>query len=73
MKMRFIDYFDRISIIHLPERTDRYEALECELKCIDIDIKHPKVRNPLRAPARRRLRLHFQGRLRQLPEPLQHP
>jgi glycosyl transferase family 25 len=46
MKMKFIDYFDRISIIHLPERADRYEALERELKSIDIDVKHPKVRIP---------------------------
>lgn len=44
VKMKFIDYFDRISIIHLPERTDRYQALERELK--SIDIKHPKVRIP---------------------------
>ena len=44
--MKFIDYFNRISIIHLPERTDRYRSLERELKSIDIDIKHPEVRIP---------------------------
>lgn len=41
--MRLIDYFDRISIIHLQERTDRYRALVGELRRMRISIADPKV------------------------------
>ncbi len=44
--MRLIDYFDRLYIIHLPERTDRYQALRRELSQIGIRIDSPKVRIP---------------------------
>ncbi len=45
-RMRLIDYFDRLYIIHLPERTDRYQALSRELARIGIRIDSPKVRIP---------------------------
>lgn len=48
--MQLIDFFDRIYIIHLPERVDRYQALSRELASLGIDIKDPKVRLP--APPR---------------------
>jgi glycosyl transferase, family 25 len=41
--MNLYEYFDRISIIHLPERTDRYRALSKELRSLSIDIERPKV------------------------------
>lgn len=41
-----IDYFDRLYIIHLPEREDRYAALKQELAGLGIDIKDSKVRIP---------------------------
>jgi glycosyl transferase, family 25 len=44
--MRLIDYFERLYIIHLPERTDRYQALSHELAAIGIDITGPKVQLP---------------------------
>ncbi|MDX2240114.1 MAG: hypothetical protein NW224_05465 [Leptolyngbyaceae cyanobacterium bins.302] len=44
--MRLIEYVDRVYIIHLPERTDRYKALKGELRNIGIDIHHPKVQFP---------------------------
>jgi hypothetical protein len=44
--MRLIDLIERIYIIHLPERTDRYQALKAELANIGIDINHPKVHLP---------------------------
>jgi GR25 family glycosyltransferase involved in LPS biosynthesis len=44
--MRLYDYFDRIAIIHLPNRLDRYQSLSSELSAIDIDIKQPKVQIP---------------------------
>lgn len=44
--MRLIDFFDRIYVIHLPERVDRYHALQGELANIGIDIRDPKVRFP---------------------------
>ena len=40
--MNLYDYFDRISIIHLPERKDRYDALSKELRKPGIDIQGPK-------------------------------
>jgi hypothetical protein len=44
--MTLIDYFDRVSIIHLPEREDRYRALGRELRRLGIDIGGPKVEIP---------------------------
>jgi len=44
--MNLYDYFDRISIIHLPERKDRYDALSKELRALDIDIRGSKVDIP---------------------------
>jgi|ERR1017187_4406488 GR25 family glycosyltransferase involved in LPS biosynthesis len=44
--MKLIDYFDRACVIHLPDRTDRYRALESELKLIGVDIGGPKVQIP---------------------------
>jgi len=44
--MALYDYFDRISIIHLPERQDRYRSLSAELNDIGIDIHQPKVHIP---------------------------
>lgn len=41
--MELYDYFDRIAIIHLPERTDRYRALRRELARAGIDIHGSKV------------------------------
>ena len=38
-----LDYFERLYIIHLPERVDRYRALGAELANIGIDIQDPKV------------------------------
>lgn len=41
-----LDYFDRLYIIHLPEREDRYQALKQELAHIGIDIEAANVRIP---------------------------
>ena len=41
--MRLIDYFERVYIIHLPERLDRYQSLSRELAAVGIDIKGAKV------------------------------
>jgi glycosyl transferase, family 25 len=41
-----LDYFDRVAIIHLPERKDRYRAMRRELAGIGIDIRSPKVSMP---------------------------
>ncbi len=41
-----LDYFERLYIIHLPERVDRYRALGTELLNIGIDIQDPKVYIP---------------------------
>ena len=41
--MELLDYFDRVAIIHLPDRVDRYRTLRTELSRIDIDIDGPKV------------------------------
>ncbi len=47
-----LDYFNRLYIIHLPERVDRYKALRSELMPLGIDIEDPKVRivDPPRPP-----------------------
>jgi len=41
--MSILDYFDRLAIIHLPERDDRLRALTRELSGIGIDIRSSKV------------------------------
>jgi glycosyl transferase, family 25 len=45
-KGALFEYFDRIEIIHLPERTDRFAALRSELAHVGLDIDGPKVRIP---------------------------
>ena len=44
--MGILDYFDRLAIIHLPAREDRFRALSRELSRIGIDINGPKVSIP---------------------------
>jgi glycosyl transferase, family 25 len=44
--MALYDYFDRIAIIHLPERKDRYDSLARELRALGADIRQPKVEIP---------------------------
>jgi glycosyl transferase, family 25 len=46
MRMRILDYFDRVAIIHLPDRDDRLRALTKELSKVEIDINDPKVTIP---------------------------
>lgn len=41
--MGLLDYFNRLAIIHLPDRDDRLRALTRELRACGIDIKDPKV------------------------------
>jgi hypothetical protein len=40
-------YFDRISVIHLPARVDRFRALRSELSRLDVDIGNPKIVFPV--------------------------
>jgi glycosyl transferase family 25 len=40
------DYFDRIGVIHLRERTDRYRALGAELSRVGLSLNHSKVSIP---------------------------
>jgi glycosyl transferase family 25 len=44
--MSILNYFDRLAIVHLPARQDRFRALERELARIGIDINDPKVTIP---------------------------
>ena len=44
--MEILDYFDRLAIVHLPDREDRLRALARELARIGVDIKSPKVTMP---------------------------
>ena len=44
--MEILDYFDRLAIIHLPDRDDRLRALTKELSRIGVDIDSPKVTIP---------------------------
>jgi glycosyl transferase family 25 len=44
--MGILDYFDRLAIIHLPDRDDRLRALTKELSKAGIDIDSPKVTIP---------------------------
>lgn len=44
--MNLSEYFDRIAIVHLPERTDRFESLSIELRHLGIDIQDPKIDIP---------------------------
>jgi glycosyl transferase, family 25 len=41
--MGLLDYFNRLAIIHLPDRDDRLRALIKELRACGIDINDPKV------------------------------
>jgi glycosyl transferase, family 25 len=41
--MNLLDYFDRVSIIHLRMRADRYRDLVRELLRLNIEITNPKV------------------------------
>src|SRR5882672_2278555 len=41
-----LNYFDRLSIVHLPERTDRLASLIIELSTIGIDVKNAKIHIP---------------------------
>jgi len=41
--MNLLDYFDRVSIVHLKERTDRYSSLVAELRRLGIEITDSKV------------------------------
>ena len=41
-----LDYFDRLAIIHLPDRVDRFRAIRRELASIGVDINDPKVSIP---------------------------
>ena len=43
LRTEILDYFDRLAIIHLPEREDRMRALRAELSRIGIDVHSPKV------------------------------
>jgi glycosyl transferase, family 25 len=44
--MTLLDYFDRICIIHLKARADRYRELARELRRLGIEITHGKVLLP---------------------------
>jgi glycosyl transferase, family 25 len=44
--MNFYEYFDRIAVIHLPERRDRFKSLSAELQGMGIDIGQPKIQVP---------------------------
>lgn len=44
--MTLYDYFNRIGIIHLPNRLDRFQSVSLELRNIGIDIRQPKVHIP---------------------------
>jgi glycosyl transferase family 25 len=46
IRVGILDYFDRLAIIHLPEREDRFRALRRELASIGIDLNDPKVSIP---------------------------
>jgi glycosyl transferase family 25 len=46
MQGALFDYFDRISIIHMPARTDRLSALDLELARVGLNIHDPKVSIP---------------------------
>jgi glycosyl transferase, family 25 len=44
--MEILDYFDRLAIVHLPDREDRLRALTKELARCGVDINSPKVVMP---------------------------
>jgi hypothetical protein len=44
--MGLYEYFDRIAIIHLPDRQDRHHSIARELSALNMNIKQPKVRIP---------------------------
>jgi glycosyl transferase family 25 len=41
--MNLLGYFDRISVVHLKDRADRYRELARELRRLGIEITHSKV------------------------------
>ena len=45
--MTLYEYFDRIAVIHLPERRDRLGSLSDELGGLGVDIRQPRVQIPL--------------------------
>jgi glycosyl transferase, family 25 len=44
--MILLDYFDRLSIINLPNRRDRFLAVSTELSLVGVNINDPKVSIP---------------------------
>lgn len=44
--MSLLEYFQQVSIIHLPDRVDRHRAMARELSHLGIDIRDPRVRIP---------------------------
>ena len=46
LDMGILDYFNRLAIVHLPNRDDRLRALTKELARIEVDIDSPKVTIP---------------------------
>lgn len=44
--MTLYEYFDRIAIIHLPARLDRFRSISTELRDLGINIDEPKVQIP---------------------------
>jgi hypothetical protein len=44
--MNLYQYFDRIAVIHLPERRDRFKALSRDLRALGIDINQSKIQVP---------------------------
>jgi len=44
--MTLYEYFDRIAIIHLPHRLDRFQSISTELRDLGIDIDEAKVQIP---------------------------
>jgi hypothetical protein len=42
--MALYDYFDRIAIIDLPDRKDRYESLARELRAIGADMRQQTLK-----------------------------
>ena len=57
--MVFYDYFDRITITHLPDRKDRYDSLARELRAMVLIAGNPglmiQMRNYLRERWKRRI------------------
>jgi glycosyl transferase, family 25 len=43
IKANFIDHFDKVYVINLPNRSDRREEIEPQLNKIGLSLNHPKV------------------------------